>query len=85
MDKPPKPVVIREVQGVFRTRECRGFSEAELKEAEISAANARKLSIKVDPRRHTKLDENVEALRVSLGNRQKRRIRRRKRSEKRAP
>jgi len=62
----PKPIVVRYVQGTFKTRQGKGFSESELKEAGISTANARKLSIRVDPRRRTKLDENVRTLKLWL-------------------
>ncbi len=60
----PRPIVVRHVQGTFKTREGRGFSEAELKEAGISPTRARKLSIGVDPRRRTKLEENVKTVKA---------------------
>ena len=62
----PKPLVARYVQGTYRTRQGRGFSEAELKEAGISVANGRKLSIRVDARRRTNLKENVKLLKAWL-------------------
>lgn len=69
----PKPIVVRHVQGRFKTRLGRGFSEAELREAGISAGEARKLSIRVDPRRKTKLKENVKEIKTWLGGSSKRR------------
>lgn len=79
MDKYPESVVVRKVHGIFRIRQGRGFSEAELKEAGISVASARKLSIKVDPRRRTKLNDNVRTLKTSLEAPPKHRPRRNKR------
>ncbi|MCJ7506142.1 ribosomal protein L13e [Candidatus Bathyarchaeota archaeon] len=79
MGKRPESVVIRKVSSVFRIRQGRGFSEAELKEAGISVASARKLSIKVDPRRRTKLNDNVRTLKTSLEAPLKHRPRRNKR------
>lgn len=68
----PKPIVVRHVQGRFKTRLGRGFSEAELTEAGISVVEARKLSIRVDPRRQTRLEENVKAIKTWLGGSSKR-------------
>jgi len=68
----PEPIVVRYVLGTFKTREGRGFSEAELKEAGILTTEARKLSIRVDSRRRTKLDENVRMLKTWLESRSKR-------------
>jgi ribosomal protein L13E len=67
MKKAPESNVVRFVGGIHTTRQGRGFSEAELKEAGIFVANARKLSIRVDPKRHTKLSGNVEKLKAWLG------------------
>jgi len=69
----PEPIVVRYVLGNFKTRQGRGFSEAELKEAGISTTEARKLSIRVDSRRRTKLDENVRTLKMWLESRSKHR------------
>jgi ribosomal protein L13E len=66
MAKVPESIVVRYVRSIHTTRQSRGFSEAELKEAGISAANARKLSIRVDPKRHTKLSDNVTRLKAWL-------------------
>jgi ribosomal protein L13E len=68
MDKTARPVVVRYHDGTFRMRESRGFSEAELKEAGITLADARRLSLRVDPRRKTRLDENVRTLKTLLDN-----------------
>jgi len=76
----PKPLVVRYVQGTYRTRQGRGFSEAELKEAGISVANGRKLSIRVDVRRRTSLKENVELLKAWLRTLSESRSKRRARS-----
>jgi len=67
----PEPIVVRYVLGTFKTRRGRGFSEAELKEAGIPTTEARKLSIRVDSRRRTKLDENVRTLKTWLESRSK--------------
>lgn len=65
MDK-AAPVVIKYHESTFRMREGRGFSEAELKEAGMALADAKRLSLRIDPRRRTKLDENVQALKTML-------------------
>lgn len=62
----PKPIAVRYVQGTFKVRQGRGFSEAELKEAGISVADARKHSLRIDPRRRTKLDQNIRAIKKWL-------------------
>ena len=46
-----------------RTREGKGFSVGELKEAGVDSAQALKSGIAVDLRRKTKLEENVQLLR----------------------
>mgnify|MGYP001058939168 FL=1 len=46
-----------------RTREGKGFSVGELKEAEVDSAQAIKSGIAVDLRRKTKREENVQLLR----------------------
>ncbi len=66
MSEMPKAIVVRHVQGTFETRLGRGFSKAELREAGISVANARKLSVRVDPKRQTKMEENVKAIKTWL-------------------
>lgn len=68
VSQPPEPIVVRYVLGKFKTRQGRGFSEAELKEAGISISQARRLLIRVDPRRRSKIDENVRALKAWLEN-----------------
>jgi len=68
----PKAIVVRHVQGKFKRRLGRGFSGAELREAGISVTNARKLSIRVDPRRQTRMEENVKAIKTWLGGSSKR-------------
>ncbi len=75
----PKPIVVRRVQGIFKTRQGRGFSEAELRKAGISVADARKLSIRVDPRRQTSLEENVKAIKTWLAGSSKRKSNRKRR------
>ena len=67
MEKTPESIVVRYVRSVHKMRQSRGFSEAELKEAGIPAANARKRSIRVDSKRHTKLSDNVTKLKAWLG------------------
>jgi ribosomal protein L13E len=66
MKKAPESIVVRYVGSVHTSRQGRGFSKAELKEAGILTANARKLSIRVDPKRHTKLSDNVTKLKAWL-------------------
>jgi large subunit ribosomal protein L13e len=46
----------------LKIRAGKGFSILELKEAGISAGEAKHLSIPFDPRRNTSYTENVEAL-----------------------
>ncbi len=52
------PIVYRK----NRTRKAKGFSRAELKEANIDAKSAIKLGLPVDPRRRSKHEENVKVL-----------------------
>lgn len=52
------PIVYRK----NRTRKAKGFSRAELKEADIDAKSAIKLGLPVDPRRRSKHEENVKVL-----------------------
>ena len=54
-----RPIVYRK----NRTRKAKGFSRAELKEADIDAKSAIKLGLPVDPRRRSKHEENVKVLR----------------------
>jgi large subunit ribosomal protein L13e len=49
-----------------RTKEGRGFSRGELKEAKIDVKQAPKLGIPVDLRRKTKHEENVKRLKQYL-------------------
>ncbi len=69
MTKPPRSIVIRHRKGMFKTRQGRGFSKAELREAGISSAEATRLKLNTDQKRHTKLDENLRALKTWLGDR----------------
>ena len=46
-----------------RTRKAKGFSRAELKEADIDPRSAVKLGLPVDLRRRSKHEENVKVLR----------------------
>jgi len=73
MTEIPEPIVVKYVLGTFKTRRGRGFSEAELKETGISTTEAKRLSIRIDPRRRTKLDENVKTLKAWLKGRSKHR------------
>jgi len=52
------PIVYRK----NRTRKAKGFSTAELKEADMDAKSAVKLGLPVDPRRRSKHEENVKVL-----------------------
>jgi len=56
------PIVYRK----DRTRKAKGFSRAELKEADIDAKSAIRLGLPVDPRRRSKHEENIEVLRRYL-------------------
>jgi large subunit ribosomal protein L13e len=49
-----------------RTKEGRGFSRGELKEAKINVKRALKLGVPVDLRRKTKHEENVKRLKQYL-------------------
>jgi len=49
-----------------RTKEGRGFSRGELKEAGVDLKHALKLDIPIDPRRKTKHEENVKMLKQHL-------------------
>jgi ribosomal protein L13E len=69
MTRPPRSIVIRHRKGMFKTRQGRGFSKAELREAGISSAEARRLKLNTDQKRHTKLDENLKALKTWLKDR----------------
>jgi len=56
--------ILKELKPVIppKNKEARGFSEAELKEVNLSIKEALKLKIPVDIRRKTKYQENVEKL-----------------------
>lgn len=60
--EPPKAIVKRRVGRVFKIRTGRGFSHAELKDVGISIGEARRLRLKVDERRSSKHEENIERL-----------------------
>ena len=47
-----------------KTRKGRGFSSHELKEAGLSFSQALELCIPIDPKRSTKYDKNVDALKA---------------------
>ncbi len=47
-----------------KTRKGRGFSSYELKEAGLSIQKALELGIPIDPKRSTRYDENVDALKA---------------------
>ena len=49
-----------------KSRKGRGFSSHELKEADLSFSQALDLGIPIDPKRSTRYDENVEALKGYL-------------------
>ena len=54
---------------VFRPetiRVCRGFSISEIKELALTPGDARRYGIPVDPRRASKHEENIEALKEYL-------------------
>ena len=54
------------VESGDRVREGKGFSLAELKEAELTAGNAKKMGIPVDTKRGTSHEENIETLKEFL-------------------
>jgi len=61
------PIVRRKLRdGRIITREGRGFSVNELREAGITVDLARKLGIRIDKRRRSCRPENVEALKELL-------------------
>ena len=49
-----------------KSRMGRGFSQGELKEADLSFKRALSLEIPIDPMRSTKHSENVKALKTRL-------------------
>lgn len=49
-----------------KSRKGRGFSSHELKEADLSYSQALKLGIPIDPKRSTRYDENVDALKTYI-------------------
>ena len=65
-----------------RTRGGRGFSRGELREAEVNHKQALKLGIPIDPRRKTKHEENVKALKHHLRSLAKKRKRRQRAAKK---
>jgi len=56
----------RIIQRGSRAREGKGFSREELKEAELTPGEARRLGIPVDTRRKTNYEDNVETLKEYL-------------------
>ncbi|MCD6236292.1 MAG: ribosomal protein L13e [Thaumarchaeota archaeon] len=61
------PIVRRKLRdGRIITRQGRGFSLNELKAAGITLDLAKKLGIRIDKRRRSKREENVEALKKLL-------------------
>ncbi len=57
-----KPLAIRYYEGIHRSVEAKGFSQAELREAKMTVQEARKQGIRVDTRRKSKNDPNVTLL-----------------------
>jgi large subunit ribosomal protein L13e len=55
------------IQSGSRAREGKGFSKPELDAAEISPGEARRLGIPFDSRRSSFYDDNVETLKLYIG------------------
>ncbi|MEM2429961.1 MAG: ribosomal protein L13e [Nitrososphaerales archaeon] len=62
MSLPPLPKVICKNSHSIKFRLGRGFSLLELKEAGLSIKDARRLNLRVDPRRKTAHKENIELI-----------------------
>ena len=54
------------IQKGSKSREGKGFSKEELKEAGLTPGEAKRLGIPVDTRRKTRYDDNVETLKEYL-------------------
>ncbi|OYT64617.1 50S ribosomal protein L13e [Candidatus Bathyarchaeota archaeon ex4484_205] len=57
-----EPIVKRRKELVEYVRKGRGFSRNELKEAGLTVAEAKRLGLRVDPRRRSTHPENVKML-----------------------
>ncbi|QQG49248.1 MAG: ribosomal protein L13e [archaeon] len=60
---PPRPMVLSRHVDTMITREGRGFSMVELAGASVSQKDAWKWGVKLDSKRRSLLDHNVESLR----------------------
>ena len=58
----PSATIYRPLKHITKIRNGKGFSRPELLSINIDTKKARRLGLQVDPRRSTKLDVNVDAL-----------------------
>lgn len=49
-----------------KTRNAKGYSEEEIKQANLNVRSARKLGLLVDKRRNTVYEENVESIKKTI-------------------
>ena len=68
-----------------KTRQGRGFSPLELKEAKIDSRMAKNLGLRIDKRRRTSYEDNIEFLKKKAAKEKKRQEKKAKKKGKKTP